>query len=612
MWQWRQPTIGDLSWLVECAAASTLRGRHGSFQACLEQHQFVVRALVNHHMGVDVLAARRHPQRLRRKWLDHVRAPRCQPDLAVHSSASHRCGRSGEALQGCFRIRNHERWVFCEIKFESLLKMRKSSKILTHRAVSAVPTFRIKLLSHRFPESPAANQECSEIHREDISIPGNAFNCQPSRRVPEEIWQHHWEFWEEKKLRNMWAKNHCNQYLCFSVRAREKSLDDRNCLMSLTIQVSGLVLKVAWQFPDHTRISVLDCELPKRGLLEDEESHTRLAVDQGNRSSYIAGWPLWTEHPHTSHFLVLAFMFNSVARDIGLKVFARVMSSMSHVVVRSDLPSTLHSALFTVSLIFYFILLIFVFILIFHVDVAGARSPVHFAEWGVWPFGQRRLSHWLWAQLLRRLPLLRDHWNFSSRSPPATRCPRTCMTRRSVTTPSAERSLHHCSLRSFENQRGRRQAHHSPEESLSSSQSLSVGHVRKGRPVVKPLDSQISSVQEIRRHNSSSEQIRTLLERQEEQILADCRAEIQKHEFQADYDRGSIQKLNEMIESQKWEIYRAHQGGRTTSTRSTNSSWTLIGTKSRTVWSSFEKSQLDGRIEAISRVLHSMGFQEEN
>ena len=39
-----------------------------------------------------------------------------------------------------------------------------------------------------------------------------------------------------------------------------------------------------------------------------------------------------------------------------------------------------------------------------------------------------------------------------------------------------------------------------------------------------------------------------------EQILADCRAEIQKHEFQADYDRRSVQKLNEGIESQRGEI----------------------------------------------------------
>ena len=77
---------------------------------------------------------------------------------------------------------------------------------------------------------------------------------------------------------------------------------------------------------------------------------------------------------------------------------------------------------------------------------------------------------------------------------------------------------------------------------------------------MKPFDSQISIVQEIQRHSSESEQIRILLERQREQILADCQAEIRKHEFQADYDRRSIQKLNEMIESQKEEICRAHQG----------------------------------------------------
>ena len=66
--------------------------------------------------------------------------------------------------------------------------------------------------------------------------------------------------------------------------------------------------------------------------------------------------------------------------------------------------------------------------------------------------------------------------------------------------------------------------------------------------------------QEIQRHNSESEHIRTLLDRQREQILADCPAEIRKHEFQADYDRRSIQKLNETIESEKEEICRAHQG----------------------------------------------------
>ena len=45
-----------------------------------------------------------------------------------------------------------------------------------------------------------------------------------------------------------------------------------------------------------------------------------------------------------------------------------------------------------------------------------------------------------------------------------------------------------------------------------------------------------------------------------EQILADFRAEIQKHEFQADYDRRSIQKLNGIIESQPNEINHARAG----------------------------------------------------
>ena len=77
---------------------------------------------------------------------------------------------------------------------------------------------------------------------------------------------------------------------------------------------------------------------------------------------------------------------------------------------------------------------------------------------------------------------------------------------------------------------------------------------------MKPFDSQISSVREIPSHSSESEQIRILLERQRKQILTDCQEEIRKHEFQADYDRRSIQKLNEVIVFQTGAICRAHQG----------------------------------------------------
>ena len=78
--------------------------------------------------------------------------------------------------------------------------------------------------------------------------------------------------------------------------------------------------------------------------------------------------------------------------------------------------------------------------------------------------------------------------------------------------------------------------------------------------MVKPVvcrDMSHEQGQEIQRQNSESEQIRTLLDRQREQTLADCQAEIRKHEFQADYDRRRIQTLNETIESQKEELHRA-------------------------------------------------------
>ena len=74
----------------------------------------------------------------------------------------------------------------------------------------------------------------------------------------------------------------------------------------------------------------------------------------------------------------------------------------------------------------------------------------------------------------------------------------------------------------------------------------SVGE-RTGRPV-RP------SGQEL---NVANAQIRILLDRQKEQILAECQAEIKKHEFQADYDRRIVRKLSEIIESQQEELHCA-------------------------------------------------------
>ena len=85
----------------------------------------------------------------------------------------------------------------------------------------------------------------------------------------------------------------------------------------------------------------------------------------------------------------------------------------------------------------------------------------------------------------------------------------------------------------------REQVYHSQREGLSVGQSSSSMSDRTGQPAVETSQ----------KLNLERAQIRTLSDRQREQILADCQAEIQKHELQADYDRSSKQKLSETIES---------------------------------------------------------------
>ena len=109
---------------------------------------------------------------------------------------------------------------------------------------------------------------------------------------------------------------------------------------------------------------------------------------------------------------------------------------------------------------------------------------------------------------------------FSSRSPPATTP--SYLHGSEISDDTTGRAL---SSPLFSQEReepaGRRQAYHSPEESLLSSQSLSVGHVRTGR-IVNEFGSLSSSVRENPCHDSGNEQIRILLERQKQQIHVDC------------------------------------------------------------------------------------------
>ena len=73
--------------------------------------------------------------------------------------------------------------------------------------------------------------------------------------------------------------------------------------------------------------------------------------------------------------------------------------------------------------------------------------------------------------------------------------------------------------------------YHSEREGLSVGQSSSSVSERTGRPVEERTGRLVmASGQEL---NVENVQIRTLLDRQKEQILAECQAEIKKHEFQA-------------------------------------------------------------------------------
>ena len=98
------------------------------------------------------------------------------------------------------------------------------------------------------------------------------------------------------------------------------------------------------------------------------------------KSKFACILEVYTVHFTRHLFLVFVRTHNDVSHDIGSSVCARHLIHVSCVCV-SDLSSTLSSHSSFVSPIFHFILLNFDFyFFLFHVDVAGARSPVHFAE----------------------------------------------------------------------------------------------------------------------------------------------------------------------------------------------------------------------------------------
>ena len=96
-----------------------------------------------------------------------------------------------------------------------------------------------------------------------------------------------------------------------------------------------------------------------------------------------------------------------------------------------------------------------------------------------------------------------------------------------------------------------RQTYHSHAESLLPAQSFF--HPNKfGETRVRTKFKFVSNRKSSR--DLENKQIRIVLERLKEQILAEIRSEIQKHELQAESDRRSFQELTGIIDSQRMEI----------------------------------------------------------
>ena len=150
-------------------------------------------------------------------------------------------------------IRNHAQRVDWEIKYEDyqnywyILKTQKSSTILTHRAVMTVLAFLIKLSLLRVQESLAAILECCETHERrwvflETFLSVNMLDeILMNYTMIQEIWRQHQRFWEQKELRKVEAKNHCNRYLYLAFRkSKTKSLDGGKCPVSMTNYTVGI------------------------------------------------------------------------------------------------------------------------------------------------------------------------------------------------------------------------------------------------------------------------------------------------------------------------------------------------------------------------------------
>ena len=130
---------------------------------------------------------------------------------------------------------------------------------------------------------------------------------------------------------------------------------------------------------------------------------------------------------------------------------------------------------------------------------------------------------------------------------------------RGTMTPSAEHSLHHCSLRREKNQRAvDKLTTRLTKVCRPVSRRLSV--IERGDPLWNSLTHKFQTSQKFRATAQKVSKSGFFWNDKESRFSLTVKRRFDNTSFQADCDRRSIQKLNEMIESQKGEIYCAHQG----------------------------------------------------
>ena len=259
---------------------------------------------------------------------------------------------------------------------------------------------------------------------------------------------------------------------------------------------------------------------------------------------------LWTEHNHTRIFS--AHLYTHPLRTctcIAQSVWASVFVKRALIHTSSRVWSFVVSPPIELFLSFdclYILSNLFTsFVLLIFRRNRRVQEPLRTRRMrsvALWRYNPPPPSHKLWAPAARQLRLLRglysDLLEWIRRQKHGTVVLVRCGTRRWAYQKSAILTTVHSGARRT-SELG--QTYHSHEESLLPAQSF-FKRTSTERPVYEP-SSNLSQKRKSSR-DLENERVRILLARQKEQILAEVKSEIQKHELQAESDKRSIQEVD--------------------------------------------------------------------